>query len=140
LKEASNLLLRPMKFPFFLRYKSIKIIFNLCTCLNFGVYYKFSKKEDFKVYSKNQNGIESTIAEFKTEKFLFEIFGQNIPTEKQNAYRHMIIENRILNEKGVDFKHKIIELKSEGLKMEPAFAKLLGLEGNPYTELLKLKI
>jgi len=29
-----------MKFPFFLRYKSIKIIFNLCTCLNFGVYYK----------------------------------------------------------------------------------------------------
>lgn len=39
LKEASNLLLRPMKFPFFLRYKSIKIVFNLCTCLNFGVYY-----------------------------------------------------------------------------------------------------
>ncbi|GAA4241506.1 DUF4269 domain-containing protein [Winogradskyella damuponensis] len=117
----------------------------ICECENHSEFKKcltkeFSKKEDFKVYSKNQNGIESTVAEFKTENFLFEIFGQNIPTEKQNAYRHMVIENRILNEKGVDFKQKIKELKSNGLKTEPAFAELLGLKGNPYTELLKLEI
>ncbi|MFI8380513.1 DUF4269 domain-containing protein [Leeuwenhoekiella sp. NPDC079379] len=117
----------------------------ICECQNhseFKTYLSenFSNKKDFKVYSTNQNGIESTVAEFKTDNFLFEIFGQNIPTEKQNAYRHMIIENRILNEKGADFKKKIKKLKSDGLKTEPAFAELLGLKGNPYTELLKLEI
>ena len=117
----------------------------ICECENHSEFKnyltkEFSEKEDFKIYSKNQNGIESTVAKFKTDNFLFEIFGQNIPTEKQNAYRHMIIENRILNEKGVDFKRKIKELKSDGLKTEPAFAELLGIKGNPYTELLKLEI
>lgn len=117
----------------------------ICECKNHSEFKahlsrEFSKKRDFKVYSKEQCGVESTIAEFKTDSFLFEIFGQNIPTEKQNAYRHMLIENRILNEKGIDFKQKIKKLKSDGLKTEPAFAELLGLKGDPYTELLKLEI
>jgi len=116
----------------------------ICECQNhseFRAYLlnQFSDKKDFKVYSIKQNGIESTIAEFKTDKFLFEVFGQNIPTEKQNAYRHMIVENKILKEKGFEFKQCIKKLKSNGIKTEPAFAKLLGLEGNPYTELLKLE-
>ena len=116
----------------------------ICECQNhseFKTYLSeiFSNKKDFKVYSTKQNGIDSTIAEFKTDNFLFEIFGQNIPTEKQNAYQHMIIENRILKEKGSEFKQKVKELKSNGIKTEPAFAKLLGLNGNPYSELLKLK-
>lgn len=100
---------------------------------------QFSDKKDFKVYSKKHHGIESTIAEFKTDHFLIEIFGQNIPTEKQNAYRHMMIENRILKEKGLAFKQNIKILKSSGMKTEPAFAKLLGLKGDPYAELLKLE-
>ncbi|MBQ4914201.1 DUF4269 domain-containing protein [Maribacter sp. MMG018] len=100
---------------------------------------QFFEKKDFKVYSKKQNGIESTVAEFKTDNFVFEIFGQNIPTEKQNAYRHMVIENHILNQKGTDFKQRIQKLKADGIKTEPAFAKLLGLKGDPYTELLTLE-
>ncbi|MGB2760068.1 MAG: DUF4269 domain-containing protein [Maribacter stanieri] len=115
----------------------------ICECENHSEFSKhllqeFSDNKDFKIYSTEQNGIEATIAEFKTDKFLFEIFGQNIPTEEQNAYRHMIIESRILKEKGIDFKEKIIKLKSSGIKTEPAFAKLLELNGNPYVELLKL--
>lgn len=98
----------------------------------------FFHQKDFKVYSAKQNGIKSTIAKFKTNNFIFEIFGQNIQTEKQNAYRHMIIENRILKEKGEEFKQGILKLKSKGMKTEPAFAKLLGIDGNPYSELLKL--
>jgi len=50
----------------------------------------------------------------------------------------MIIEYRILLEKGEDFRKQLIELKRQGLKTEPAFALLLGLESNPYTELLSL--
>ena len=115
----------------------------ICQCEDHSEFFsfltqEFSNKKDFKIYSTEQNGTVSTIAEFKTENFLFEIFGQNIPTEKQNAYRHMIIENRILMEKGVEFKQEIKKLKSCGIKTEPAFAKLLRLNGNPYIELLKL--
>ncbi|WP_370628081.1 DUF4269 domain-containing protein [Cellulophaga sp. HaHa_2_1] len=116
----------------------------ICECQNhseFKAYLldQFSQKKDFKLYSIEQNGIESTIAEFKTDNFLFEIFGQNIPTERQDAYRHMIIERNILEEKGFEFKQKVKDLKSSGIKTEPAFAKLLGLKGNPYAELLKLE-
>lgn len=116
----------------------------ICECENHSefseyILQEFSSKKDFKIYSTRQNGIESTVAEFKTENFLFELFGQNIPTEKQNAYRHMIIENSILKEKGTEFKKKIKDLKSSGIKTEPAFAKLLGLDGDPYIELLKLE-
>ncbi len=51
----------------------------------------------------------------------------------------MIVEHRILEQKGIEFRYKIKKLKSNGIKTEPAFAKLLKLEGNPYDELLKLK-
>lgn len=116
----------------------------ICECENhveFTAYLlnQFSDKKDFKVYTTRLNEVESTIARFETENFLFEIFGQNIPTEKQYAYRHMIIENRILKEKGEEFKERIKELKFKGIKTEPAFAILLGIEGNPYAELLKLE-
>ena len=68
--------------------------------------------------------------------FVFEIFGQNLPTEEQNAYRHMIKEHSILLEKGEEFRKQIIALKLRGIKTEPAFADLLGLEGDPYKAIL----
>jgi hypothetical protein len=71
------------------------------------------------------------------EEFSIEIFGQNKPTIEQNAYRHMIAEYKILQEKGEDFKQKIIELKQKGIKTEPVFGMLLGLN-NPYEDLLKM--
>jgi len=116
----------------------------ICTCenhLEFSNFLteKFSDKKEFKIYTCMQRGRQSTIAQFRTDHFLIEIFGQNIPTEKQNAYRHMVIERRILEEKGLKFKEQIIKLKSSGMKTEPAFAKLLGLDGDPYDELLKLE-
>jgi hypothetical protein len=36
----------------------------------------------------------------------------------------MIIQNRILKEKGFEFNQKIKKLKSSGIKTEPAFSKL----------------
>lgn len=74
---------------------------------------------------------------FRLEEFPVEIFGQNRPVKEQNAYRHMIAEYKVLQEKGENFKQKIIELKKQGIKTEPAFGMLLGLE-NPYEDLLKL--
>ncbi len=87
-----------------------------------------------KITIKEENCI---ICNFQLEEFPIEIFAQNKPTIEQNAYRHMIAEYRILQEKGEEFKQKIIDLKKKGIKTEPAFGMLLGLK-NPYEDLLKI--
>ena len=100
----------------------------------------FENKKGFGINFKIFNGKKATIAKFESNGFAIEIFGQNIPTDQQNAYRHMLAEYKILNNKGLEFKNEIKELKAKGIKTEPAFAKLLGLKGDPYLELLKVKV
>lgn len=76
---------------------------------------------------------------FDCEHWPVELFGQPVPTTQQNGYRHMIVEAQLLSLFGEAFKQSIIHLKQNGWKTEPAFAKLLHLEGDPYNELLKLE-
>ena len=99
----------------------------------------YSNKKNYQVRTSSWNDLESTIATFQSGEFEVEIFGQDCPTKNQNAYRHMIIEHRILNSEDDKFKAEIIQLKQEGLKTESAFARALGLHGNPYEELLKFE-
>jgi len=98
----------------------------------------FLSKRNFEIKTKMIRGVDSIIARFYFENFLFEIFGQAKPVEQQYAYRHMIIENRILEENDDQFRKKIIKLKEKGLSTEEAFAFLLGIEGDPYEGLLQL--
>lgn len=91
---------------------------------------------DVKVENVIINEEKSIVINFMLEEFPIEIFGQNRPPVQQNAYRHMMAEYRILQEKGEDFKHRIIELKRQGIKTEPAFGLLMELK-NPYEDLLK---
>jgi len=91
---------------------------------------------DLKIEKITISEENSIICNFKLEEFPIEIFAQNQPTIIQNAYRHMIAEYKILQEKGETFKQKIIDLKKKGIKTEVAFGMLLGLE-NPYEDLLK---
>jgi len=92
--------------------------------------------QDVEVEYPNINGEKCITLNFMLEGFPIEVFGQNKPTTEQNAYLHMVSEYKILQEKGEKFKQKIIELKKQGIKTEPAFGMLLGLE-NPYEDLLK---
>ncbi|MDH5367934.1 MAG: DUF4269 domain-containing protein [Cyclobacteriaceae bacterium] len=117
----------------------------ICECYEHVKFYElvsesFANEKNFEISSKNWNGVKSTIAKFQSDRFEIEIFGQPIPTEQQNAYKHMILEYKILTKMGSTFKAQIKKLKKEGLKTEPAFAKLLGLSGNPYEELLLIEI
>lgn len=91
---------------------------------------------DFKTEMTIINHEKCIVLNCMLEGFPIEIFGQNKATLDQNAYRHMIAEYKLLQEKGEDFKQKIIELKEKGIKTEPAFGLLLNLE-NPYEDLLK---
>lgn len=100
----------------------------------------FGSKNNYTIQETVIDNRESIIASFRIDFFEFEIFGQNIPTQQQNAYLHMLIEHEILQSKDENFRSKIIQLKQKGYKTEPAFAFLLGLSGDPYAELLKYKI
>ncbi|TDO96584.1 DUF4269 domain-containing protein [Flavobacterium sp. 245] len=100
----------------------------------------FKNKPAFEIREAIINQQESIISSFKLDNFEIEVFGQNIPTKNQNGYRHMIIEHQILQSRDEIFRQEIIKLKKNGHKTEPAFAKLLGLKNDPYSELLDYKI
>ena len=116
----------------------------ICKCNNHEAFANllvklFGQNKDFRVHSHEKYGLKATVCQFWFNDFEIEIFGQNKATEKQNAYRHMLIAHRILQEKGAEFKAEVIALKAKSLKTEPAFAELLKLEGNPYDALLNLE-
>lgn len=80
--------------------------------------------------------IKTTIITFEYKTFPIEIFVQNKLPEAQDSYLHMLIEHQVLLEEKEAFRLQIVALKEQGVKTEPAFAKLLNLGGNPYEELL----
>lgn len=97
---------------------------------------QFGNCKDFLISSDN---VVPTVINFIYDNFEFEMYASSEPTSMQNGYRHMLIEDRLLILMGQKFKEQIIDLKKSGLKTEPAFAKLLGLQGNPYQALLDLE-
>ncbi|MCM8568606.1 DUF4269 domain-containing protein [Gramella jeungdoensis] len=96
----------------------------------------FNGEKEFRIRQKKINEELSVIANFSLGNFQVEIFGQNIPSKEQMAYRHMIVEHELVNKHGEDFRKKIIALKKQGIKTEPAFTRVLNIPGDPYTELL----
>ncbi|MGR9049643.1 DUF4269 domain-containing protein [Halobacillus faecis] len=75
-------------------------------------------------------------ANFLSNNFELELFGQDQPTYCQNAYLHMIIEYELLKDRPY-LKDKVIELRRQGYKTEPAFCELLGIAGDPYEGLVQ---
>ena len=111
----------------------------VCQVYNFEVFKdilinNFSKYESFNIKYKEKNIV---ICNFIVDKMEIEIYASNVESYKTNGYRHMIVEYKLLNLYGESFKEKIIKLKKEGIKTEPAFAQLLNLKGDPYEALLE---
>jgi hypothetical protein len=100
---------------------------------------KFSHHSQFTIFETTKNERETVIARFVIENICIEVFGQRWPVFEQEAYRHMIVEHRLLVANGEMFKQQIVDLKRKGVKTEPAFAMLLGLKGDPYIELLSMQ-
>lgn len=94
--------------------------------------------EDYRCQRAIAQGHESCVVSFTFEGFLFEVFAQPLPTRSQNAYRHMLAEHRLLERYGEGLRSIVRALERAGLKTEPAFAKALGLDGDPYLILLEL--
>ncbi|MCM3127484.1 DUF4269 domain-containing protein [Paenibacillus provencensis] len=102
---------------------------------------QFGECEGFEISEKIVSGIRRMKAGFRLEGWDIEVFGQPIPTSEQNAYRHMLIEDRVLKLAGEDFRSLVVSMKRGGTKTEPAFSSLLGLEekGDAYEAILELE-
>lgn len=98
----------------------------------------FGEKADYCCELRTVSGVPRIKINFTEGDWPIELFGQPCATNLQNGYLHMIIEAQLLDLMGSDFRKRIIELKSAGMKTEPAFAQLLNLEGDPYEALLNL--
>lgn len=99
----------------------------------------FGEREGFRVKEKVVNGLPTLIVNFTHEGFPIEIFAQPRPVSEQNGYRHLLAEARLLEMGGEPSREAIRQLKQNGLKTEPAFARYFGLEGDPYEALLQLR-
>ncbi|WP_404462562.1 DUF4269 domain-containing protein [Sutcliffiella horikoshii] len=95
----------------------------------------YADKENFSFKRRTIRGKEVVKANFTFHDFEFELFGQAQPVHKQFAYLHMKIEYELL-QRDPSLKEKVISLKKQGYKTEPAFCQLLNISGDPYEGLV----
>lgn len=79
------------------------------------------------------------VANFIYAGCIIEIFGQASPIFEQLGWRHFFVERRLLAFGGDAFRGAVMTRRSNGMKTEPAFAAVLGLDGDPYQALLGLE-
>ncbi|MEW6209950.1 MAG: DUF4269 domain-containing protein [Acidobacteriota bacterium] len=98
----------------------------------------YSSRSGFEISKLNPQD-QSIFARFHAHGFIIEIFGQPIPVEQQNAYRHFMVMQRLLShDRRNSLRQAVRHLKQRGLKSEPAFAHCLKLSGDPFKAMLDL--
>lgn len=92
----------------------------------------------FRESTKNIGGLRSSIVRFEVDGIPVEIFGQDKPVVQQDAWRHMVVEWALLQDRLKGYAAELKNLKREGLTTEEAFASLIGMQGDPYKGLIAL--
>jgi hypothetical protein len=98
----------------------------------------FHRMEAFAIRHVDHLAAPAAVASFKAMGWEIELFCQKIATDHQWGVRHFRVQARLLA-LGPHLKEAVMRLKREGLKTEPAFAKVLLLSGDPYVALLELE-
>ena len=96
----------------------------------------YQDEHGFRLKQTEKRGLPVFKAKFMFDGFEFELFGQPQPVVEQYAYIHMLIEYHLMKETP-QLREKVIALKQQGYKTEPAFCKALGLDGDPYETLIE---
>ena len=99
---------------------------------------KFGRHHAFEIRDIQHLSEPACVAKFHALAWDIELFCQTMPTREQWGARHFYIERRLLKLFPA-LKSKVIALKQEGIKTEPAFAQLLDLKGDPYEAMLELE-
>ncbi len=97
----------------------------------------FGHFEAFSFHYRESRGVTSLVVRFRVINWPIEIFAQPVPVRNQYAFRHMVKEYELLQQHGEKLRSAVLVLKKEGVKTEPAFAQVLGLQGDPYEALLR---
>ena len=98
----------------------------------------FSQQAAFVVNDLHWLQTPAVKASFFIHGWDIELFCQSLPIKEQWGVRHFLIEQRIL-ELAPHLRDPVVSLRHAGLKTEPAFARLLALEGDPYEAMLELE-
>jgi hypothetical protein len=110
------------------------------TCFANDVEAEFAGRTSFRMSKVMvRQGALSLKSSFIHGGFEVEIFGQDRPVTKQWGFRPMVVEARLLDLGGPTFRQAIMALRHQGLKTEPAFARLLSLAGDPYEAMVELE-
>lgn len=95
----------------------------------------FGGCENFRIWRSGHDG--AVVCRFTLGGMDIEIYGGEEQPENSAAFRHMLVEHRLLCLGGERFRREVVRLKESGIKTEPAFVALLGIGGDPYEEMLK---
>lgn len=98
----------------------------------------YAREAGFTIGQKLKWGDPVVVCDFEYGGFPIQVFGQGKAVEQQRAYRHMLIEAKLLELAGDEARTAIRNLKAGGLKTEPAFGYYFDLSGDPYLKLLEL--
>jgi len=98
----------------------------------------FHQQAGFCLKQRRVNGVASIVVAFHAAHYPLELFGQPQPVTRQHAYRHLLVEYRLLQLGGDAARQTIRRLKQAGLQTESAFADHFNLAGDPYDALLHL--
>jgi hypothetical protein len=71
---------------------------------------------------------KTLVISWRWQGWHIEIYAENCPVYQQNAYVHMLVEQRLLMLGGEPLRQHIQHIKRCGIKTEPAFMHVLGLE------------
>ncbi|WP_027580374.1 DUF4269 domain-containing protein [Bradyrhizobium sp. Ai1a-2] len=91
----------------------------------------------FRLYQWTSSG-QPVVARFEWGGWPFEVFGDARPVDQQHGWLHFEIEKRLLALDDGRLRKAVLQQRSAGIKTEPAFAAVLGIEGDPYRGLLEL--
>lgn len=98
----------------------------------------FGQREAFSLTRIETRGDTAVVASFRALRWEIELFCQTRPTRAQWGVRHFRVEERLLALRP-DLRAKVLRLKRDAMKTEPAFACVLSLSGDPYRAMLRLE-
>lgn len=100
---------------------------------------KYGSYDEFKYEYVEAQSLDSLVVNFKFEGIEYEVFVQETSSVQQWAYKHFLIEERLLKYGGSPFKEKVLKLRQQGFKTEAAFCEALNIKyTNPFDSLLEL--
>lgn len=92
----------------------------------------------FTLARKRRYGHAVILCDFSFRDFPIQVYGSPTPVDAQRAWVHLLAEAHLLAQAKPEDRTAVRALKLAGIKTEPAFAQVFGLEGDAYETLYEM--